>query len=294
VSNYGRPNRVLAEVTAAAAVTGAADIGTWTITGPITVARVGALVTVAQSGAAPVLSFDKRVTYGSDTGRVAGAVGVCTFPAGGVGVGKTVTVEVRSKLNTGEQIVCAITTVGGAGSVIPIIEWVPRTENSANQGSKQLGGATQPSPLAVLAERAMLDGADAAVPLQMGGSAPVLVREAQESDQLDYVPQVDGEPAYTRVTAGPAPEKTPGPQPFPHQWDDGSTPEQRERQKPWDEALRAEQEAAVQKQKELAAEQERRRQARETPAEREAREQREEAERQRQARAQQQTESAAR
>jgi hypothetical protein len=149
MSNYDRSNRVLANVITPAVVTALADVGTWTVLGPIMVARVGALVTVAQTGAAPTLRFDLRPIYGSDTGRLLGEVGTCVFPAGGVGLGKTVTTEVRAPVNAGQQVVCAVTTVGGAGSVIPIIEWVTRTENSQNQNGAQLAGATQPTPLAV-------------------------------------------------------------------------------------------------------------------------------------------------
>jgi hypothetical protein len=276
MSHYARPNRVLAEVTTATAVTGLADIGTWTVTNPVTVARVGALVTVAQTGAAPVISFDLRPTYGSDTGRQAGKVGVCTFPAGGVTVGKTVTVEVRSKINAGQQIVAAVTTVGGAGTVIPIIEWVARTENSANQGSVQLGGATQPSPLALLAERSMLDGADESLPIELGGAARVAVRPAKDTDQLDFAPRVSGEPGFAlSIRVGPDPETGPGPRPFPHQRQSESAPEQQERQKPWDEAQRREDEQKDREAQQRAQQQERVRRAQETPQERRTREQRE-------------------
>lgn len=278
MSHYARPNRVLAEVTTATSAATLADIGTWTVTNPITVARVGALVTVAQTGAAPTLSFDLRPTYGSDTGRQAGKVGVCQFPVGGVGVGKTVTVEVRSKINAGQQIVCAVTVVAGAGTVIPIIEWVPRTENSANQGSSQLGGASQPTPLALMGVPPMLDGADAGTPLELGGSAPVVVRKAEESDQLDWEPRVEGEPGYVQVrdiATRQATDIGPGPRPFPHQQQAAADPEQAERQKPWDEALKEEKQQQDEQRKQRAEEQERRRRENETPEERERREEQE-------------------
>ena len=210
MSHYARSNRVLAEVTTATSIASAADIGTWTVTSPITVARVGALVTVAQTGAAPTLSFDLRPTYGSDTGRLAGKVGVCTFPAGGVGIGKTVTVEVRTKVNAGQQIVCAVTGAGGAGTAIPIIEWVPRTENAGNQSGAQLGGATQPSPLQLAGMRSMLDGADLSIPIQMGGAAPVMVSAAPEGEEVD-----EEEQAEQRAKRDE--EIRVGPRPFPHQ-----------------------------------------------------------------------------
>lgn len=209
MSHYARSNRVLAEVTTATSAASLADIGTWTVTSPITVARVGALVTVAQTGAAPTLSFDLRPTYGSDTGRLAGKVGTCVFPAGGVAVGKTVTTEVRTKVNAGQQIVCAVSVAAGAGTVIPIIEWVPRTENAGNQNGAQLGGATQPSPLQLVGMRSMLDGADLSIPIERGGAAPVMVSVAPEVE-------VDEE-EQAEQRSDRAEEVTVGPQPFPHQ-----------------------------------------------------------------------------
>jgi hypothetical protein len=173
MSNYDRSNRVIGQPTAAVSLTTTADVATWTIVGPITVARVGALVATAQTGTAPVLSFDLRPTYGSDTGRLAAKVGRCTFPAGGVAVAKTVTAECRSAVNAGQQVVCAITTAATAGTVVPFIEWVTRTENSANQGSSQLSSTTQPSPLLLVtgAMPSMLDGADLAQELAQRGKA---------------------------------------------------------------------------------------------------------------------------
>lgn len=281
MSNYDRSNRVIppAALATPASLASAADIGVFSVQGPITVARVGVLLATAQTGAAPVISFDLRPTFGSDTGRLAGKVGVCTFPAGGVGIGKTVTVEVRSKVNAGQQIVVAVTGAAGAGTGIPVVEWVTRTENSANQGSAQLGGATQPTPLALMGQPSMLDGADLGTPLELGGAAPIVIRKLEEgdTDQLDWEPRVHGEPGFTTVreVTVRAQERTPGPQPFPHQGLAESTPEQRERQKPWDEALKQEQEEKDKEAEERREEQERRRRENETPEERRAREERE-------------------
>jgi hypothetical protein len=180
MSNYDRGHRIIGQPTAPVSATTAADVGTWTALGPVLIARVGALVTTAQTGTAPVLSFDLRPTYGSDTGRLAAKVGRCTFPTGGVAVGKTVTAECRSIVNAGQQVVCAVTTGATAGQVIPFIEWVTRTENSANQNGAQLPSTGQVTPLQLMAERTLLDGHDA-----VGVAARAAAVEAEEDKDTD-------------------------------------------------------------------------------------------------------------
>ena len=115
----------------------------------------------------------------------------------------------RSKVNTGQQIVCAVSGAGGAGTVIPFIEWVTRTENSGNQNSAQLGGAVQPSPLQLMLQRPMFDGADIAIPVGAGGAAAVVVSpgpgvEVDEEEQAQQRSKRDEEILI-------------GPRPFPHQ-----------------------------------------------------------------------------
>jgi hypothetical protein len=177
MSNYDRSNRVIGQTTTAVSAVTPADIGTWTILGPVIIARVGALAATAQTGTAPVLSFDLRPTYGSDTGRLAAKIGRCQFPAGGVALGKTVTAECRSIVNAGQQVVCAVTTGATAGTVIPFIEWVTRTENTLNQASAQLASVIQPGPLTVttMSTMSLLDGEDLA-------SRLVQEREAEERE----------------------------------------------------------------------------------------------------------------
>lgn len=141
--------RVHGGAAAAASATSVADIATWTVLGAIIVRRIGAVCATAQTGTAPVLTFDIRPTYGSDTGRKIGAAGVgtVTFPAGGVAVGKGVVIEVREKVYTGQQIVCGVTTGATAGTVLPILEYEVTTENAANQGAAFVSGTVQPGPL---------------------------------------------------------------------------------------------------------------------------------------------------
>jgi hypothetical protein len=132
-----------------------------------------------------------------------------------------------------------------------------------------------------MGQPSMLDGADLGTPLELGGAAPIVIRKLEEgdTDQLDWEPRVHGEPGFTTVreVTVRAQERTPGPQPFPHQALAESTPAQRERQKPWDEALKAEQQEKAEQDKQRAEEQEQRRRENETPEERRQREQREQA-----------------
>ena len=146
----GRGDRVLDNVVPAVVLTGASDIATWTVVGPITVARVGVLVTAAQSGAQPVIRFDLRPTYGSDVGRINGKFGAFQFPPGGVAVGRSVSMASNGQVDAGQQIVCAIITVGGAGSVIPFFEWETRSENPANQGVTQVAGVIVTAPQSLM------------------------------------------------------------------------------------------------------------------------------------------------
>lgn len=113
------------------------DDAVWDVLGPITVVRIGAVVTTAVvSTGNVVIDFDKRVTTDSDTGRVTDGVGQLKV-ATATGVGKVVYKDVRVNLDAGDQVVVAVGTAaaggGAAGGGRYFFEYVPREETAANQ-----------------------------------------------------------------------------------------------------------------------------------------------------------------
>jgi len=106
----------------------------WDIVRPVTVIRVGALVTTVLNGAA-VVAFDRRVTTGSDTGRVNGlnAAGdaVITIPTT-TAAGKIVYKDVRVDLDPGDQVIAEVTSGATSGAARYFVECVNRDEVAAN------------------------------------------------------------------------------------------------------------------------------------------------------------------
>lgn len=121
------------------------DIGTWTAMHPMQVQRVGVLVTVAidydTTTARTVVAFDRRVTYGSDTGRV--EMGRVTIPQGTI-AGTVIYLDIPNgegndygEVIAGGQVVAEIVTSGaGAGTEVgdfqPWVSWVPMSLQPAN------------------------------------------------------------------------------------------------------------------------------------------------------------------
>lgn len=107
---------------------------------PATVLRIGILVTTAPTVTVPVVAFDRRVTIGSDTGRISQGVGNLTFPAvASAPVGTIVYKEVESDVNAGDEISVNCTTAASAGAGIPFLEYVNRHEAAANQAKMVAG-----------------------------------------------------------------------------------------------------------------------------------------------------------
>jgi hypothetical protein len=101
---------------------------------PITVLRVGTLVTTVLNGPA-VVAFDRRVTTDSDTDRVAalntdgdGAITIPTTTA----VGKIVYKDVRVDCDPGDQIVPEVTTGATSGAGRHFVEYIVRDETVDN------------------------------------------------------------------------------------------------------------------------------------------------------------------
>ncbi len=108
-------------------LTGAAgDKSIWNAFHPLQVARVGVIITTAVNydtlTAADVIAFDRRVTYGSDTGRV--EMGRITIPDAAV-AGAVYYLDIpnadgkdQGEVRAGGQIVCEVITAGtGGGSI---------------------------------------------------------------------------------------------------------------------------------------------------------------------------------
>jgi hypothetical protein len=100
---------------------------------PIVVRRIS-LALSAQPGDAGVVKFDKRVTFGSDSGRGDGDVGVLNLLASAVhAAGKVVYKDVNVKINPGEEIMVEVTDASAAltGAVAHIF-YEPSPEQAAN------------------------------------------------------------------------------------------------------------------------------------------------------------------
>jgi hypothetical protein len=131
---YGSESRhgqvtVDAALLAAVALQTPGDKGMVHVLGPVTVLRFGCLVTTATTGVAAVVALDKRVTYGSDTGRV--ELGRITVPIG-TAVGKTVYKDVMADIAPGEQLVVELVTASTAGGGVFSVEYIPRADQTAN------------------------------------------------------------------------------------------------------------------------------------------------------------------
>jgi hypothetical protein len=107
-----------------------ADKGALTCLGPVTALRINALVTVAPTATAAVVALDRRITYGSDTGRV--EIGRLTIPIG-TAIGKVVWKELDpTDFDIGDQMVLELITASTAGAAILGVEFVPRSEHPLN------------------------------------------------------------------------------------------------------------------------------------------------------------------
>ena len=100
---------------------------------PITVKRIGVLIPVAPTVTAPVVDFDRRITPGSDTGRVDQGVGRMTFPAvADTPIGEVVYKNVSVDLNPGDEVSVQVVTAATAGAGLPFMEYINRQEEPAN------------------------------------------------------------------------------------------------------------------------------------------------------------------
>lgn len=138
-SNESRQRWAFETVTAVDVLTATGDAAaTFVCWQPITVLRVGMLVTVAVGGDTATVAFDRRITAGSDTGRVDGGVTTVVVPAS-TAAGKIVYKDVRVDLDAGDEVVPEVTEVSAAGSVRYFVEYVNRHEVPANMADLVAG-----------------------------------------------------------------------------------------------------------------------------------------------------------
>jgi hypothetical protein len=99
---------------------------------PVMVRGIAAVVTTPTTAADPaILSFDKRVNAGSDSGKIVGGVGTLTIP-GGTAAGRVVYKLVNVPLDFSQEVVVALTDAAAAGAA-HVLLWVePHWENPAN------------------------------------------------------------------------------------------------------------------------------------------------------------------
>jgi len=99
---------------------------------PCTVYGIHALVTTAMTVTAAVVDFDRRITPGSDTGRIDQGVGRLTIPTT-LAIGNVSYKDVTVDLNAGDEIVLELVTASTAGAAVFGMDVVARHEVPANQ-----------------------------------------------------------------------------------------------------------------------------------------------------------------
>ena len=142
-AHSGEADAGLATALALEVATG--DKSIWTAFHPMQVSRVGVLVTVTTNYdtliTTTVVAFDRRVTYGSDTGRVEmGRVSI----GNAVKAGTVIYLDIpngadndNGEVIAGGQVVSEVVTAGTGGAAIagdfqPFICWQPRSLQPAN------------------------------------------------------------------------------------------------------------------------------------------------------------------
>jgi hypothetical protein len=125
VYTNGDKNQIL--IKAAADLNSLADLAGWgPVFQPVRIVALVAVVTNALGGAG-VIKFDKRPTYGSDTGRGDGDVGSLALPDT-TAIGVVIYKEVNITLNPGQQVVAEVTdaTAGSdTADVYIVVEYLP-------------------------------------------------------------------------------------------------------------------------------------------------------------------------
>lgn len=95
------------------------DMSTILIATPMTIIQLALVISVAPTAGSLVVAFDRRITAGSDTGRVNAALGSLSKGYASLTIGVVLKKDVSVTLDKGDQIVPEITTATTAGTGIP-------------------------------------------------------------------------------------------------------------------------------------------------------------------------------
>jgi hypothetical protein len=109
----------------------------WPISAPMKIARVGVVMTSTDANDATI-KFDRRVTAGSDSGRVAGACGIISKLASNQQGKVLVEDEAASQdlvLDAGDEIVVNVTAENCNANAFcrPFVEYYRLSESTANE-----------------------------------------------------------------------------------------------------------------------------------------------------------------
>ena len=103
---------------------------------PVLLRGWAAIVTTAIQAADPcTINLDKRVTAGSDTGRVADIVGSITIPASTVQGKVYYKRGFQAKISPGEELVAEVTDATAAGNATIVLLLEPSWEEPANNSN---------------------------------------------------------------------------------------------------------------------------------------------------------------
>ncbi len=91
---------------------------------PCTVYEAGFLVTSAIAGTGLGLSFDRRPTAGSDSGRGTADVALVSSTGATQAQGKCVRKDVSVNLNKGDEVVVEVTTASSGGGVFAYLKCI--------------------------------------------------------------------------------------------------------------------------------------------------------------------------
>ena len=133
---------IMEQPTTAVALDSVADLKRLLIGQACTVIEVGVIIEVAKTATdAGVFDFDRRITPGSDVGRIDQGVTRLTFPATTQVAGRIVRKEVQVDLDAGDEVVFAGVTSAGAGSPtgVPYMRVRPRAVAAGDNGDNVTG-----------------------------------------------------------------------------------------------------------------------------------------------------------
>ena len=88
------------------------DKGTMTVVHPMNVIQIGVIITTAGTAASLIADFDRRITPGSDTGRVAADLGTLSKAYTAIPIGTILKKDVNVRVDKGDQIVVEETGAG--------------------------------------------------------------------------------------------------------------------------------------------------------------------------------------